>query len=130
MIQKFVDRFMAKKEETIKAFMEKAPDGYESLFYVVVNSIRDEDEYETPDPGRITVIDDGDYQGNRLFVVGASGYQPRQYWACIVAYGSCSGCDSFEAIRGYAERVSEKEAKELWTLCLHMVQSLKSVTDN
>lgn len=125
MIQAFIDSFMAKKEAMIAAFTEKAPERYAGIFTAVVEAIADADECDQPDPKRITVIDHGDYQGTLLFVVGATGYQPSTYWACAVSYGSCSGCDAFEAIY---DGDPAKAAEEYWTLALHMVQRLTQVT--
>ena len=63
MIQKFVDRFMAKKPEMEAKFSEKHPEQYLEIVKVVIEAIHDPDEYGDIDPTRIHEIDDGDYQG-------------------------------------------------------------------
>lgn len=134
MIQPFVDKFMAAKSDLIAEFKANRPDSYDDLVTRLVKLLRDEDEYSSPDPDRITVIDHGDYQGTRLFVIGATGYQPSTYWSIFVSYGSCSGCDTFEAIGGYSgyseDPVTDTEANEYWTLMLHMVQSMRALNSD
>ena len=78
MIQKFVDRFIA-SESTIRAELRKQrPENYNALVERVVKIVGDDSRRsESPDPARIHVIDDGDYQGTLLFIIGAKGYQPR-----------------------------------------------------
>ena len=132
MIQKFVDRFINRKDELQKLLGEKHPESYKELVTHVVNFIREEDGYDQPDPERIHEINDGDYQGTLLYVIAADGYHPGTYWAVFVSYGSCSGCDTLEAIRydysaNYDEAPNTKQIDEYWTLCLHIVQKLKAM---
>lgn len=83
------------------------------------------------DPDRITVIDHGDYQGTLLFILGAEGYQPDEYWAVFYGYGSCSGCDTLQAICAgvYDEEASDRSrmVDQLDTEVLHLVQGLKKI---
>jgi hypothetical protein len=74
------------------------------------------------------VIDHGNYQGTLIFIVGETGYQPSRYWYCGVYYGSCSGCDTFEAVRGYRDYDQPAPPREIegyLTLALHMLQSIE-----
>lgn len=125
MIQKFVDRYMARKHE-LQAKYEAArkcdDDGcpqygwkpsYREIVQDVVRLLDSDADYGSPDPERVHMIDDGNYQGTLVFVVGADGYQPCDYWYTLVSYGSCSGCDTLEA----AETV-----EEIMTLSLHVLQ--------
>lgn len=134
MIQEFVDKVIAAKPELIAEFQEKRPDSYDELVKRVVEIVGSEDNYGSPDPKRITVIDHGDYQGTRLYVIGANGYQPSAYWTIFVSYGSCSGCDTFEAnndLYSYDDDgkivIDPKAAEGNYTMMLHMVQSMKEV---
>ena len=130
MIQKFVERFMESKPEIEKQFTEKHPENYEDIVRIVVEALYDQDdEYnKTPDPKRIHRIDDGDYQGTLIFIIGANGYQPDIYWSVKVNYGSCSGCDTLEGIRGYdTSAPSQKQVKDYMTLALHIVQGLTEI---
>lgn len=83
------------------------------------------DDFDEPDLHRIHEINDGDYQGTLVFVVGARGYQPYKYWITKVSYGSCSGCDALQDALGYSEESRNDEA--LYSLALHMMQQLKEV---
>ena len=131
MIKEFVDRFMAKEKEIRDLFSSKHPESYADIVRVVVEAIKKEDDYDTPDPERIHQIDDGDYQGTLVFVIAANGYQPSTYWAVLVSYGSCSGCDTLEGIRGYDDSPpNEQQVKDYWTLALHVVQGLKKIGED
>lgn len=136
MIRKYVDRFIAKEEQLKAELLEKRPESYDALVERMVRAISDPEDYEYPDPKRITIIDHGDYQGTRLYVIGADGYQPSTYWLVCVSYGSCSGCDTFQANAesfyddddpAETARRREKEAQGNYTMMLHMVQSMKQI---
>jgi hypothetical protein len=131
MIQKFVDRFMAAKEGMIAGFKMKRPDSYAEIVASVISVIADSDDYGEPDKDRIHKIDDGDYQGTLVFVIGAQGYQPDEYWYTKVGYGSCSECDTLEGISCYSsDPITDSEAKQYWTLALHIVQRMKKMGDD
>lgn len=129
MIQAFVGRFMAKREKIRAEFAEKHPGAYEEIVRAVVAAVSDEDaDYYTPDPGRVHVIDDGAHQGTLVFVIGAKGYQPDTYWYARIGYGSCSGCDTLQDIRGYGdESPTAEQAEQYTTLALHVVQRMKQM---
>ncbi len=128
MIQPFVDHFMASKEKIITGLKETRPQDYKNLVERLVSLLGEVDDYDGPDLERIVVIDHGDYQGTLLFIIGAKGYQPSNYWCIPVGYGSCSGCDTLEAIGGYSDDpVTDEQANEYWTLMLHMVQKMKAI---
>jgi hypothetical protein len=72
------------------------------------------------DSERITVIDDGDYQGTQLFLIPCKCYQPAEYEYLMthVGYGSCSGCDTLQAIQsGGIELLTERQIKDFMKLC-------------
>ena len=120
----FAKRLVEKKQE----FLDSIPDweyspneSYLSLLTKAISLTVDKDnDYPCPDIRRITEIDHGDFQGTILFIIGATGYQPSEYWAVFVSYGSCSVCDTLQAA----------ESKEdLYTLALHMLQSMKLIRE-
>lgn len=127
MIAKYVERFEAGKAQLQARFEADHPENYEQLVTWVIETIADPDEYEDIDPKRIHVIDDGDYQGTLLFVIGANNYQPYVYWYVMVDYGSCSGCDTLEGIRSDGDPPNERQVKDYMTLALHVVQGLKQI---
>src|ERR1035437_5834 len=129
MIQKFVDRFIAAEADVRDCFASNAPSSYEGIVEVVVDAIFDADD-GSPHPKRIHTINDGDYQGTLLFVIGAIGYQPSDYWFVKVGYGSCSVCDTLQAIRGYSgDPLTPGQIDDYWTLALHIVQGLTAMQD-
>lgn len=126
MITRFVNAFTDAEPTVLASYTEKHPGGYDEIFGDLVRLLSTSDEYGAPDPERITVIDHSDYRGSRVFIVGAGGYQPSRYWGVVVSYGSCSGCDAFESIRGYSDgQPSEDQARQYLDLMRHMVQGLR-----
>lgn len=124
MIQEFVDRFFENKGQLEKFFSEKHPEDYTEIVREVVKTVCG-DDHPRMDENRIHVIDDGDYQGTLVYVIGASGYQPYNYWYVKVYYGSCSGCDTLQSINSYSdEPPDEGQVKDYMTLALHIVQGL------
>lgn len=130
MIDAFVKQWDARKSEVRAEFATKHPDEYLDVVKAVVRILGD-GSYGSPDPERIHLIDDGDYQGTLVFVIGADGYQPSDYWYVKVGYGSCSGCDTLQAIGEYSsEPPTEEQIAEYMTLALHVVQGLKRMGDD
>jgi len=127
-IQKFVTRFDAQRQALAEGFSQKHPSEYKDIVKAVISAIADGDDYgESPDPERISEIDHGDYQGAKLFVVAANGYQPSTFWYVRVWYGSCGGCDTLQRIRDHGDYdapPSETQVKDYVTLALHIVQRL------
>jgi len=132
MIQEFVNRYMDKKDLLASTFV-KHPDDYKEIVKNVISLITDADNYGdfNPDPDRIHEINDGDHQGTLVYVIGAKGYKPYDYWYVKVDYGSCSGCDTLESIKYYShEPPTDEQVKDYMTLALHIVQGLKKVGDD
>lgn len=128
MIEEFVRRFDASREALRAGFAESHPEDYADIVKRVVAALADENDYDTPDPERIHKIDDGDYQGTLVFVVACRGYQPSTYWAVLVSYGSCSGCDTLEATRGYSdEKPTDEQVSSYMMMALHIVQGLREI---
>ena len=129
MIEEFAKAWFAKKDALEAVFKTRHPDDYEEIVKLVVQHIlHDEDAYLSPDPARVHSIDDGHYQGTLVFVIGASGYQPDDYWYVKVSYGSCSGCDTLENIRDYSDDApSDVQVRDYMTLALHIVQGMKKM---
>lgn len=120
MIKEFIERWEINKNSLRTSFSTSHPESYENLVQRVISILED------PDPERIHKIDDGDYQGTLVFVIGEKGYQPSAYWYVKVEYGSCSGCDTLESIRSYSDETpTEEQVNDYMTLALHIVQGLK-----
>ena len=135
MIQKFVDKFLRDKKDLIKQLKKEHPSDYATLVKMVITLITSEDEYFDPDPDRITAINYSDYQGTILFVIACKGYQPSTFWAVCVNYGSCSGCDTLQAIAEdtddyqYDKPPNQRQVDQYMTLSLHIVQSIRPIID-
>ncbi len=128
MIQPFVDRFMSAKPAMIQDLLASEHPSYGDLVKRLIVSLRDPDGYGNPDPDRITEIDHGHYQGTLVYIVAEDGYQPSTYWATTVNYGSCSGCDTLQAIQGYSsDPMTPEQANDYWTLMLHVVQRMHRI---
>ena len=144
MIQEFVDKVRG-AEEVLKQGIRDHPPGRDAagLFRRVVEVLAGEYEggffWDLPDPERIHVIDDGDYQGTQVLVVGAQGYQPSNYWAVSWGYGSCGGCDVLEAIcdseTSYdfaapddpKATITERGVQDFYSVMLHMVEGMVAI---
>ena len=148
MIQEFVKAWDVNKNELIPYFTENVPKSYEDIFRALItkvinpylveelNSAIDYPLSEGLNERAITRIDDGDYQGTLLFVIPCANYQPDMgdYYVTSVWYGSCSGCDTFEAINddydlwGKPTKAQlKKAAKQFQALALHMLQKMKKL---
>lgn len=82
------------------------------------------------DVSKMTVIDDGSYSGTQIFIIPKDTYQPfvDDYIFTNNSYGSCSGCDTLQALYGCSNELpNEDEIKGYMTLCLHLVQKLKKL---
>lgn len=76
----------------------------------------------------MTVIDNGDYQGTQIFIIPSNTYQPsvEDYVYTNTYYGSCSGCDTLQAISNYEEGFpDEEQIKDYMELSLHLLQKCK-----
>lgn len=130
MITDFVRRWYERKEEVREKFKNGRPYSYIDIVRAVVSILEDENEYASPDPDRITVINHGDYQGTLLFIIGANNYQPDTFWYVKIAYGSCSGCDTLARIQESSyDDTSERTINDYMTLALHVVQQMKKLGD-
>lgn len=131
MIQDFVKRWESGKDGIRATFTAKHPENYAAIVKAVVQCISDPDEYGGPDPDRITEIDHGHYQGTLVYVIAGKGYQPYDFWYVTVGYGSCSGCDTLEAIRGYSDAPpTEQQVTDYMALALHIVQRIRKMGDD
>lgn len=127
MIENFTKIWFKNLHKMRAALTEAHPNDYEDLVRTVITLLNNEStEYYKPDPNRITEIDHGDYQGTLVYVIASEGYQPSTYWYVKIGYGSCSGCDTLQAINYYStESPNDKQVTEYMQLALHIIQELK-----
>ena len=131
MIKEVIQAFDASRVSLLGIF---AKDGIRSYKEVLVTTLTEMNEHsKTPDgeswpmfdPKRVTRIDDGDYQGTLVFVIGETGYQPHRYYVTKVSYGSCSHCDTLQSVWDVED--VEERSRQYLTLALHMVQSMVAI---
>lgn len=83
------------------------------------------------DTDEITEIDNGDYQGTKIYLIPNGRYQPsiKDYYITSVDYGSCSGCDTLLNYQEECYTESDKGVliNNYMTMCLHIVQETKSM---
>ncbi len=136
MIEAIVKQWDANKHKLEEYFATTKQEDYSDyktivvkLFELVITEIENEwsgtDEF---DISKMTVIDDGDYQGTTIYIIPKNTYQPSisDYVITDNYYGSCSGCDTLLAISNYDDDLPSKEqVKEYMTIALHLVQKLR-----
>ena len=131
MIKRFISDWEKNKEDVRVALTTAHPVSYKEIVKLVITAVSKDHDYDYPDPKRIHVIDDGDYQGTLLFVIGGQGYQPNDYYFVKVYYGSCSGCDTLQGISDYSnDPPTEGQVKDYMTLALHIFQNLTSMQED
>lgn len=132
MDKKVVAAWEANKHK-LRPFFESAhPRSYGAIVNSVVTLLHGAmDEWERPDPARITEIDHGEFQGTLVYVIGEAGYQPSKYWYVKVGYGSCSVCDTLESLRDFSdEKPTAEQVDGYMTLVLHIVQGLRQMGED
>lgn len=133
MIKEFVERWDKYKGDLEKYFRNTRQEEYsdyedivKALFKEVINK-EEIDGYEF-DLDKMTIIDDGDYQGTRIFIIPLDTYQPsvEEYVITNTYYGSCSGCDTLLAISSYVGGIpDEEQVKDYMELALHLLQKCR-----
>lgn len=133
MIKEFVERWDKYKGDLEKYFRNTRQEEYsdykdivKALFKEVINK-EEIDGYEF-DLDKMTIIDDGDYQGTQIFIIPLDTYQPsvEEYVITNTYYGSCSGCDTLLAISCCDDGIpNEKQVKDYMELALHLLQKCK-----
>lgn len=135
MIKEFIekwDKYKNELEEYFKTNKQLEYSSYELIVKALFDIIINKDEEDKFNTENITVIDDGDYQGTRIFILHKDWYQPsvEDYVYTNTYYGSCSGCDTLLAIYGDDEDLpNEEQIKEYMTLALHLLQKCKYMID-
>lgn len=118
-------------EDIKNNYVEYNNSNYINLVKKVVDIIFNEgnNSYYQFDSKNITEIDNGDYQGTLLYMIPKKTYQPSEdeYLMTFVNYGSCSGCDTLQAIQtwnfGDEEVASNEFIDDMMALCLNLVQN-------
>lgn len=94
------------------------------MSYDVIYNTSEKLPSEKIDTNRITVIDNGYYQGTYLFIAlfGLCSPSANEYIITFTEYGSCSGCDSLLAITDYCkEYPNDEQISGLMLLCKDII---------
>lgn len=125
MDKNIIEKWENRKNKLKEWFEEnETPSSYKEIFEKILELIITEDDFNQFNLEKITVIDDGDYQGTQIFIAFLEAYQPsvEDYIMTSVYYGSCSGCDTLQSIYYSGE---QNRVNDLMTLSLHMIQKMK-----
>lgn len=121
-----------KLEDYFKTHDQREYSEYKNIVEKIIELVINDEEfeyYETYNIKRMTVIDDGDYQGTEIFMIPRDAYQPdaEDYIFTHNYYGSCCGCDTLQAINCYEldEKPSERQLKDYMLLSLNLVENLR-----
>ncbi len=100
---------------------------YAHLVELVVNNILNDEEggyRNTWNASKITVIDNGDYQGTLLFLIPKNRYQPgeNEYLMTYANYGSCSVCDALMGAQCGGD--AQQQLKDFMLLCKDLVTNM------
>jgi hypothetical protein len=128
MEKEFVNKWYKNKDKLRGVISEKHWDNYIDLVRLIIKYILGE-KYNSEE---ITEVDDGHYQGTKLFLFHEETYQPSigQYVLTNNHYGSCTGCDTLKRIKNFDEgKPSEEQVEDYMTLCLHLVQKMKKLNE-
>jgi hypothetical protein len=126
MIQELVKQWEENKHKLEEYFKTTKQEEYSSYEQIVTKVF--ELCLHGFDLSKMTVIDDGSWQGIKIFIIPKDTYQPivSEYVMTNTYYGSCSGCDTLQAICNYKDDLpTDEQVKEYMTLALHLVQKLK-----
>lgn len=142
MITEFVLAWDANKEalqEYFRTTEQREYSQYEDivrrLFDDVINPYLEENGETRFDTENLHVIDDGEYQGDQLFIIPQDIYQPSpyQYLWTHQSYGSCSGCDLLQGIQADGEEYgglpTENQVKQYMGLALNLLQRCRYMID-
>ena len=78
------------------------------------------------DFNKMTIIDNGDYQGTLIFLIPEITYQPDvdQYIYTHNYYGFCSGCDALQ----HAQILKREDCiKGIMSIALHLIENFKKL---
>ena len=137
MIKEFVEKWEKYKgdlEDYFRNTKQGEYDEYQIIVKKIIELIINRDiEYGEYNYEKLLVIDDGHYQGTQIFIAHKKIYQPsvEDYIYTSNYYGSCSGCDTLQAISCYNyDLPNEQQIKDYMMLALHLIQNFRKMEEN
>ena len=119
-------------EDYFKTTEQGEYNSYKNILSKIYELVVTEKGYSKMKHDAITTIDDGHYQGTLIFITPTDRYQPfiSDYIITHVSYGSCSGCDTLEAIHNYSSGLpNEEQVRDYMMLALHLIQNMRELKD-
>lgn len=135
MIKSIIENWEKDKSKLEDWFREGNGHDYEEIVTKIVELFLQElqiDKWDIRSYSKVNVIDEGNYQGELLFVIIPDDYQPSvsEFIITDQYYGSCSGCDLLQGIWGYSDdKPTDEQVRELMLLSLHLIQKMKFIGD-
>lgn len=141
MIKEFVNQWDKNKKELEEYFRTHKQEEYNEYLkivklliqYVLNKGLNDDWDEIKINPDTLTEIDFGDYQGTLIYVFAEDTYQPstNETFYTSVSYGSCSGCDTLQAIQEYGleEFPNEEQVEDYMKLSLDILQKINRFKD-
>ena len=132
MIKEIIKQWDDNKHELENYFKTTKQSEYND-YAIIVKKLLELVIIDNWDVSKMTIIDDGEYQGTRIFIIPRSTYQPsaEDYIVTDTYYGSCSGCDTLQGISFYDDDLpTDIQVEEYMTLALHLVQKLHYLSSN
>ena len=128
MIKQFVNAWPNIKESLSVEFARCAPETYGDLVRVVITELRNARCDIVPRDMMQHKLGGGDAGDYAFFFKNIPCWDYKYF--LFVHYGSCSACDSLEFVRSLPDGgESSEKVKAYLRMALHIVQSLKSISD-
>lgn len=134
MIEEFVKYWEAHKDNLKLWFEGKLVDGeeptYKDIVVAIVDNVFNADDNYASFSTDVVELDDGDYQGTKIFIIHRDIYEPDldDYYYTSDYYGSCGGCDTLLGI--YETVPDDKEkVKLLMNVALNLLQRFHKFLD-
>lgn len=129
MINEIITKWENNKKNLQGWFAKNHPIDYQQivtkLFELVINI-----PFFKWDIGKMVILDTGGYQGDQIYLIQS---MDGPWMVTHNKYGSCSGCDTLEAICDRDDRKAGPPLKHhvegYMTLALHLVQKMRWITD-
>ena len=134
MIQEYIDAWNENKdrfEYWLRIDVDANTLSYEDIVKGIIDEVINpyiDSNYDKLDVEKMTVIDDGDYQGTYIYIIPKNCYQPSvcDYVMTDNYYGSCSGCDALLGVQdSWGKEVSDDTIEGIMTIALHLIEKMK-----
>ena len=130
-MMKIMKKLWNKNQDKLREELSSRDDlnecGYVDLVKIAFDKIyNDENRTDSENlcTDKVHEIDDGDYQGTRIYLIPFDTYQPdpKDYLMTSVWYGSCTGCDVLLAAQEWGGgKLTEQQVKDFMSICKDLI---------